>query len=312
MRRPDRLAPVPPFLRSSFARWLSLCTIGGVLTVSAAPPAVAAPPTSATPPAVATPPEPAPFEGLLAEGDLLVTEGHPDQGAEMLAAAYHQMPPELRVGAPGRRAVVSACNAYEAAWQATADTRQLEANQALLTTYLDELEAARAAGQPTAPVDEQEQGLRGRSAGIAAKLAEPQTAPSAPPPAEPTPVLAADPIEAQPEITFPPPDPRLRRNALILVSAGAAGAVAGAIMVIAGATKATRAEDQRTRMPADAANDARSDKMAGTIVATMGALVFSGSVMLLGVGTNRLSVLRRELALSLRPTLGGVVLRGRF
>ena len=45
---------------------------------------------------------------------------------------------------------------------------------------------------------------------------------------------------------------------------------------------------------------------------TTGAIVFSGSVMMLGVGSSRLGELRRELALTLRPSLGGVVLRGRF
>jgi hypothetical protein len=34
--------------------------------------------------------------------------------------------------------------------------------------------------------------------------------------------------------------------------------------------------------------------------------------MMLGVGSNRLGDLRRDLALTVRPTLGGVVLRGRF
>jgi hypothetical protein len=33
---------------------------------------------------------------------------------------------------------------------------------------------------------------------------------------------------------------------------------------------------------------------------------------MLGTGSNRLGALRRELALTLRPTLGGMVLRGRF
>ena len=98
----------------------------------------------------------------------------------------------------------------------------------------------------------------------------------------------------------------------MLVGVGAGGAVAGGIMVIAGAVKASRAEGDRDALNAEAAGEARGDKVAGTVIATFGALLFSGSVMMLGVGTNRLSEQRRELALTLRPTLGGAVLRGRF
>lgn len=144
---------------------------------------------------------------------------------------------------------------------------------------------------------------------------------AAAPPAEATPeatpeaapaTLAPAPIEPQVELTFPPPDPRLRRRALAMVGAGAGGTVVGGIMVIVGAVAASRAEEARSSMPAEEAGDARSSKIAGTILAATGAIVFSGSVMLLGVGTNRLSMLREELALTLRPTLTGVVLRGRF
>ena len=288
-----------------------------IATAAVSPTAVAAEPVPvqtptptaaqpSTPPAVAAEPS-AEHEQRIAEGDRLVAEGKHAEGADRLASAYSLMPPELRVGDVGRSVVVSASNAYEAAWQATAEKAHLEANQVLLRAYLADLEAARAEGRATAPADEHEAALRERSTAIEALVAEP-------PPPEPVvaPRLEPGPTEPQVELTFPPPDPRLRRNALILVGAGAAGTVIGGAMVIVGAVTAARAEEERSGSAAADAGDARSTKAAGTIVATTGALLFSGSVMMLGTGSNRLSDLRRELALSLRPTIGGVVLRGRF
>lgn len=250
---------------------------------------------------------PTEFERRVTEGDRLVSEGKPAEGAEQFSSAYTLMPAELRVGDVGRMTVVLACNAYETAWQATADTAHLEANQVLLQAYIADLEAARAAGQPTSPADEHEQALRERSTAIEGLLAEQR-------PAEPPPAPKIDPATAPPqqELTFPPPDPKLRRNALILVGVGAGGALAGGIMVIAGAMKAARAERDRDSLNAEEAGEARGDKTAGTVLATFGAILFSGSVMMLGTGSNRLSELRRELALTVRPTLGGMVLRGRF
>jgi hypothetical protein len=271
-----------------------LATLGATPVARAAQPA----PTTA----------PAPYEALVAEGDALTSAGAPAEGAARYAEAYLQLPPELRVGDEGRHIVTLASNAYEAGWQATADAGQLEANQVLLRTYLADLDTARAAGQPTTPADEIEQALRDRSADIDRMLADVRPAPA------PAPAPRVDPatVEPQVELTFPPPDPRLRRNALVLVGVGAAGSVAGGIMVVAGAVTASRAEAQRSGVPADEAGEARGTKIGGTILATTGALLFSGSVMMLGVGTNRLGDLRREMALSLGPTIGGMTLRGRF
>jgi hypothetical protein len=296
---------VPVLLRPFIVRWLSVCTTAAMLA------------TAVVPPASAAPPAPAEHEELIAEGDRLVAEGKAAEGAHKLTAAYRTMPVELRVADVGKQSVALASNAYETAWQATADAGQLEANQALLTAYFADLEAARAAGQPTSPADEQEQALRDRSTGIEQKLAELRAAAAAPaePPPEPVPApatLTPESVEPQLELTFPPPDPRLRRRALAMVGAGAAGTAVGGIMVIIGAVAASRAEDVRTSTPAEEAGDARSTKVAGTILAATGAIVFSGSVMLLGVGTNRLSVLREEMELTLSPTLTGMVLRGRF
>lgn len=325
-RRVDKLTGVSAFLRSCFARGLSISISAAVLTttvipmagaatrgtVEPAPTATPAPAVEPTPAAEPTPTAPTStgHEALVQEGEQLVAAGKHAEGAARLSDAYVLMPAEQRVTDPGRRLVITASNAYEAAWQATADAGQLEANQVLLQAYLADLDTARAAGQPTTPADAQEQALRERSEGIDRMLAEVH------PPAEPAPVVAPvlDPatIEPQVELTFPPPDPRLRRNALVLVGVGAAGAVVGGIMVIAGAVTASRAEEQRSGTPAEEATDARRSKTSGTILATTGALVFSGSVMMLGVGSNRLGDLRRELALTLRPSIGGVVLRGRF
>jgi hypothetical protein len=270
-------------------------------TEPAEAPAAAEPPPSPASPSLAD------FEQRIAEGDRLVAEGKPAEGAEQLSSAYSLMPAELRVGDVGRFVIVSASNAYESAWQATADVAHLEANQVLLKAYLADLDDARAKGQATSAADEHEQALRDRSVAIEQMVAQAR-------PAEPVTAPRIDPTidEPQLELTFPPPDPRLRRNARILVGVGAAGTVAGGIMVIVGAVTASRAEEVRREMPAEEAGDARSSKTAGTIVATTGALLFSGSVMMLGVGTNRLSDLRREMALTLRPTIGGMVLRGRF
>lgn len=304
-----RLAPVSALRPPSFLRALFVSTLALALLSTAVP----------TPAHAWVPAEQ--YEALIEEGDRRVAEGNPAEGAARFSAAYRAMPLELRVGSVGKQVVALACNAYEAAWQATADPVQLEANQVVLKEHFADLEAARAAGQPTAPADEQEQALRDRSTGIEQMLAEVRqpaeepteaTEPAAPAELAGEPVLAPAPLEPQVELTFPPPDPRRRRNALILVGAGAAGAVTGGIMVIAGAVAASRAEEQRTSVSVDEAAGARSDKVAATIVATTGALVFSGSVMLLGVGSNRLGELRRDLALTLRPSLGGVVLRGRF
>jgi len=336
-RRTDKLLGVPAFLRSPFVQWSSVLVAIAVATTgvipaasAAAPPPIQKPTTRATEPAptttepaptttepVTVTAEPAPtaskpatdIQQLVAEGEQLVAEGKPGEGAERLASAYLLMPTEQRVGDAGRTVVVLASNAYEAAWQATADVGQLESNQVLLRAYIADLEEARTASQPTSPADEHEQALRDRSAAIERMLAEQKAAA-----AQPTPAPRIDPttVEPQLEVTFPPPDPRLRRNALTLVGVGAGGALVGGIMVIAGAIKATRAEDERRELPAEEAGEARGDKVSGTIIATFGAIVFSGSVMMLGTGSNRLAEQRRELALTLRPTLGGVVLRGRF
>jgi hypothetical protein len=198
---------------------------------------------------------PAEHEALAAEGQRLVDEERHAEAAEKLASAYLVMPPELRVGEQGRAAVTAASNAYEGAWQATGDAGQLEANQVLLQAYFADLETARAAGQSTTPADEHEQALRERSTAIEQMLIKVGEAAPAEPVAEkvpaPAPVLDPESIEPQQEITFPPPDPRLRRNALLLMGFGAAGTVVGGIMVIAGAVGAARAEDQRQSMPAD-------------------------------------------------------------
>lgn len=279
---------------------------------SAAEPAAAGgttePVTVTAEPAATAEPAVTAHEKLVAEGERLVAANEHAKGAEQFSSAYLLMPAEQRVSDAGRHVVVLASNAYESAWQATADASHLEANGVLLQAYLADLEAARAAGQPTSPADEHEQALRERSAAIERMVAE------ARPAAAPVPAPKVDPttIEPQVELTFPPPDPRLRRNALILVGVGAGGLVVGGIMVIAGAVSASRAEAERGSLPAEEAGDARSSKVAGTIVATTGALLFSGSVMMLGTGSNRLADLRRELALTLRPSIGGVVLRGRF
>jgi len=251
---------------------------------------------------------PAGVEGLVAEGEALLTAGKPAEAATRFSDAYVQLPPEQRVTDEGRRAVVLASNAYEAAWQASADPAQLQANQVLLRAYLADLDTARAAGQATSAADATEQALRDRSADIDRMLAEVEAK------AAPVPAPKVDPttVEPQVELTFPPPDPRLRRNALLLVGAGAGGSVIGAVMVIAGAVTASRAEDQRSSMLAEEAAGARSSKVGGTILATTGAILFSGSVMMLGVGTNRLSDYKRELALTVGPSLGGMVVRGRF
>lgn len=308
--------------RSSFVRCSSVAVAIVLATVATAPVARAAQPASAPAPTsgpaepaptatapTATAPAPAEHEALIAEGDALVSAGNHAEGATRLSNAYVQLPAELRVGEVGRHVVTVASNAYEAAWQATADAGQLEANQVLLRAYLADLATARAAGQPTTPVDATEEALRARSADIDRMLADVRAA-AAPAPA-PAPKLDPATIEPQVELTFPPPDPRLRRNALILVGVGAGGAVAGGIMVIAGAVTASRAEEQRQSMPDDA-SEARSTKVGGTILATTGALLFSGSVMMLGVGSNRLGDYRREVALTVGPTIGGMVLRGRF
>jgi hypothetical protein len=265
----------------------------------------------AEPAPAAVEPAPADFEVLFEEGDRLVAEGKPAEGAKTLADAYLAMPADVRVSDRGKHVVVTASNAYEAAWQATADAAQLEANQVLLKAYFADLDTARAAGQASSPADEHEQALRDRSTGIDRMLAEVRK-PTEPAPATPAPVLDPAAIEPQQELTFPPPDPRERRKALVLVGVGAAGTVVGGIMVIAGAVAASRAEEERRSMPAEEAGDARSAKIGGALVATTGALLFSGAVMMLGVGSNRLGDLRRDVAMSLRPTLGGVVLRGRF
>lgn len=299
---------MPALLRSSFARWSSVCVALAVATTSAIPAAGATEPTPVAEPTQAAEPIVAEHEELITEGERLVAANEPAKAAEQFSSAYLLMPAEQRVSDAGRHVVVLASNAYESAWQATADASHLEANGVLLRAYLADLEAARGAGQTTSPADEHEQALRERSAAIERMLAE------ARPAAAPVPAPKLDPttIEPQIELTFPPPDPRLRRNALILVGVGAAGAVVGGIMVIAGAVAASRAERERGSLPAEEAGDARSRKTAGTVVATTGALLFSGSVMMIGTGSNRLGDLRRELALTLRPSIGGVVLRGRF
>lgn len=298
---------------------LAVATTTAMPSAGAAEPAPTSPPVAGTA-ETATAPEPATaepttaepmdidFEALVAEGERLVAANAHAEGAEQFSSAYLLMPAEVRVTDAGRFVVVAASNACESAWQATADHKHLEANLVLLQAYLADLEAARAAGQTTSPADEHEQALRERAAAIEGMLAEARRAPA------PVPAPKADPttVEPQLELTFPPPDPRLRRNALILVGVGAGGAVVGGIMVIAGAVSASRAEQDRDSLDAGEAGDARSRKTAGTILATTGAIVFSGSVMMLGVGSNRLGELRRELALTLRPTIGGVVLRGRF
>lgn len=283
------------------------------VATTTAMPAAAAPepaaPAGTTEPATTTGEPASPgFEALVAEGERLVAASEPAKGAEQFSSAYLLMPADVRVSDAGRHVVVVASNAYESAWQATADVAHLEANGVLLRAYLADLEAARAAGRPTSAADEHEQALREREAAIEQMLADARSAPA------PVPAPKADPttIEPQIELTFPPPDPRLRRNARILVGVGAGGTVVGGIMVIAGAVSASRAERDRGSLPAEEAGDARSRKTAGTILATTGAIVFSGSVMMLGVGSSRLGELRRELALTLRPSLGGVVLRGSF
>jgi hypothetical protein len=249
-------------------------------------------------------------EGPIEEGQRLVAEGKPAEGAERFSSAYLLLSTEQRVSNPGRNVVVLASNAYEAAWQATADPVHLEANQVLLKAYFADLDSARAAGQATTPTDEHETALRERSAAIDRMLAEqrPATDPATPP----APRVDPTTIEPQVELTFPPPDPRLRRNALILVGVGAAGTLVGGIMVVAGAVKASRAEQDRDGLNAEDAGEARGNKVSGAIIATFGALLFSGSVMMLGTGSNRLGDLRREMAMTLRPTIGGLVLRGRF
>lgn len=268
-----------------------------------APPPVAPEPT----PAVAVAP-PA-HQAHVDEGHRLVAAGQPGEGAGQLAEAYALMPVEVRVGAEGRVAVILACNAYEAAWQASADAGHLEANRVLLSAYLADLDGAREAGRATAPADDDEAALRERARSIDAMLAK--VRPPAPVPVS-APTIDPASVEPQLELTFPPPDPRLRRNALLLVGAGAAGTVAGGIMVLAGALKASRAEEARSGMLVEDAAEARSAKTSGTVLATAGAILFSGSVMMLGVGSNRLGELRRELALGVGPSLGGVVVRGRF
>lgn len=315
-------------LRSSLIRCSAVYAAIAVATTAVIPTAGAAEPVPVQAPKAAEtepaePAEPAPVaaeatpdpaksallesEQRIAEGERLVAEGKPAEGAEQLSSAYSLMPTALRVSDTGRSVVVSASNAYESAWQATADVAHLEANQVLLKAYLADLDAARANGETTSAADEHEQALRDRSAAIEQVIAQAR-------PSEPVTAPRIDPTDDEPqvELTFPPPDPRLRRNARILVGVGAAGAVAGGIMVITGAITASRAEEARRSLPAEEAGDARSSKVAGAILATTGALLFSGSVMMLGVGTNRLADLRREMALTLRPTIGGVVLRGRF
>ncbi|MCX4247668.1 hypothetical protein [Paraliomyxa miuraensis] len=250
-------------------------------------------------------------EVMIADGTQLLADGKPIESAEKLSTAYVIMPLPQRVGSRGRYVVSLACNAYEAAWQSTRDGAHLEANQVLLSAYFADLESARAAGTATVPADAQEQALRERRAGIdevLAELAGSSTKDTA------TTTTTDDPgeIESRVEVTFPPPDPRLRRNALILVGAGAAGVVAGGIMVIAGARAAAQAEEARRTMAVSEAGEARSTKVAGTIVATTGALLASGAVMVLGMGSNRLRRQRENIAVRVQPTIGGLALHGRF
>ena len=52
--------------------------------------------------------------------------------------------------------------------------------------------------------------------------------------------------------------------------------------------------------------------LGGTLLATFGAIIFSGSVMMLGIGTNRLGQLKERTKLSVIPIRRGLALRARF
>lgn len=321
-RGAGRLALVPTIRPPSFRRASSIGALGlAVLTASVPGLGRAAPgePAPSETVEVQRPTTaPAEYERRIAEGDRLIAEGKPAEGAQALSDGYLVMPPEQRMGEPGRIVVSRACNAYEAAWQAGNDPVHLRDNRVLLQAYFADLEDARTAGQATVPADAQEQALRERLEGIEQLLADLEARTETPAAEAPAPAPELEPeLEPQVEVTFPPPDPRLRRNALILLGVGGVGLVAGGVMVITGAVAASRAEEARRSATFEDAGDARSTKIAGTILATTGALVFSGSVMMLGVGSNRLADFRRAndqlaLSLSVRPTLGGMVLRGRF
>jgi hypothetical protein len=316
-----RLRAVSRISRCS-GRWPSVWMLGlsvAVAVAMAPTVVVAAEPVAVEPvavePVVAEPTVAAPTvaladpEVIVQEGVALVAQGHAAQGADRLSSAYVVMPPSWRVANYGRQVVARAVNAYEASWGATRDRAHLEASQVLLAAYFADLGAARDAGQPTAAPDELEQQLVQRLAKLEQRLSELDQA-----------ALGIGPLAgvdisvvAEEDHYIPPPvDPRERRNALIMVGSGVAGLVVGGVMAAAGAVAASKAEERRSMMLVDDASDERGAKLTGTLVATAGALVFSGSVILVGVGSNRLGRLRERRRVAVHPTLHGLALHGRF
>lgn len=267
-------------------------------------PAEAAPSAPSAEPGVsAEAPVPAPvgYGVMIEQGQALIGQGLPGQGALRLSDAYVSMPAELRVGDWGRDVVAEASAAFVVAGGAAPDPVLLDAEQALLIAYFADLGEARASGRPTVAADEVERALSERLAHVEQALASGQSAPG---------IDEIGPIDGQGPAA--PPDPRARRVARLLIGGGAVGSIGGGAMVIIGAVAASRAEEQRPLAGPDEVGAVRQTKRAGTLMATFGALIFSASVMVLGVGTNRLGELREGSRLSVYPTRRGLALSGRF
>lgn len=273
-------------------------------TSTAAP--TAAPAERVAPPAQ---PEPAPVESVsivepmafdydaaVTEGEFLLDNGEPADGAERLADAYVLMPADVRVGEKGRQVVARASAAYQSAG---ASASRLEAERVLLTAYFADLGEARAAARPTVPDDAVEQQLAARLHEVEQQFAE-------------LPAASGEigRVEASPPV--PAPTLRERRVALSLFGLGGAGLLVGGVMVGVGAKAASDAEELRSMTNFEDAGEARRAKTNGVLLATFGALVFSGSVMMVGVGSNRLGELRERNQLSIAPTRRGLALSGRF
>lgn len=266
-----------------------------------APEPTAESPSSASPLVVAEAPadQPAAYGVMIEEGQALIAQGRPAEGAGRLSDAYVAMPAALRVGDGGRDVVVQASGAFQMA--AEADPALLDAEQALLTAYFADLGEARAAGRPTSVGDEREDALGQRLAEVEQALAQREGVPGSD---EVGPIDALGPAA--------PPDPRRRLVTRLLLGAGAVGAIGGGVMVAVGAVAASRAEEQRPLAGPEEQGQIRQAKLAGTLMASFGALIFSGSVMMLGVGTNRLGDRSEGRRISVAPTRRGIAVSGRF
>ncbi|MCA9705626.1 MAG: hypothetical protein KDK70_07255 [Myxococcales bacterium] len=271
------------------------------VTTPTAEPAEPAEPAAPAEPAEPAEPAAAGHAVMIAEGEALIGQGLFAPGALRLSEAYAAMPPALRVGGWGRQVVVHAAEAFGRAGGSALDPALLEAEHTLLTAYFADLGEARAAARPTAPSDDQERRLGDRLAQVEQALASRDGTPG---------IHDVGPIDGRGSEGVP--SRRERVVAGVLTGVGAAGLVAGGVMVGVGAVAASRAEQQRSMATGEEASLAREAKLGGTLLATFGAIIFSGSVMMLGIGTNRLGQLKERTKLSVIPIRRGLALRARF